>query len=209
MWNTLRKYVKSMLTISFPTDESVLADKYIQDWYKEVQTAAFMPSFPKLETVDAVVDAITMCIYIASPFHSAVNYLQNFYQAFVVAKPPCLCKPPPSSLEELKKYKEPDLVAALPINRQREWLLAAQVPWLLSFKVDDDRSLLNFAASQWNVYKYKTSPAEQKIRDISQKLYTDLQELQKAFYYNSTAMDKGAIPYMVLDPGLTAVSILI
>ncbi|KAM7202572.1 putative lipoxygenase [Naviculisporaceae sp. PSN 640] len=209
LWTVLRRYAKSMLEIAFPNDDSVLKDEYIQAWYKEVRSGGHMPSFPEIKTLDSLVDAVTMCIFIASPFHSAVNYLQNFYQAFVVAKPPALCKSPPTALEALRKFKEPDLVTALPINRQREWLLAAQIPWLLSFKVEDDRSLLNYAASQWYVYKYKTSPAEVKVRDVSQRLYTDLQELQKAFYYNSVAMDKGSVPYMVCDPGLTAVSILI
>ncbi|KAK0720287.1 lipoxygenase [Lasiosphaeris hirsuta] len=209
VWTTLRAYVKSMLVLDFPTDESVANDQYIQDWAKEVQVSGHMPSFPEIKTLDALVDAATMCIHIAAPYHSAVNYLQNFYQAFVASKPPSLCSLSPATLEQLKAYREPDLVAALPINRQRQWLLSAQVPWLLSFKVDDDRSLLNYAASQWNVYKYKTSPKEQSVRDNSQALYTSLQALQKVFYYNSASMDKGSVPYMVLDPGLTAVSILI
>lgn len=209
LWSTLRTYVKSKLLLSFPTDASVAADKPIQNWVREVKTAAFMPSFPEITTIDELVDAVTMCIHVASPFHSAVNYLQNFYQVFVVAKPPSLCQLPPRTIEQLRSYKEPDLVAALPINRQRQWMLAAQLPWLLSFKVEDERSLLNYAASQWNVYKHKTSPAEQTIRDASRTLYNDLQALQKTFFYNSAAMDKGSIPYMVLDPGFAAVSILI
>ncbi|KAK0652821.1 lipoxygenase [Cercophora newfieldiana] len=209
LWGVLRKYVQTMLVSHYPKDADVVADKALQDWSKEVKTAAHMPSFPELKTVDALVDAITMCIHIAAPFHSAVNYLQSFYQIFVINKPPSLCSPPPTTLDQLKDYKEYNLVAALPINRQRQWLLSAQVPWLLSFKVEDERSLINFAASQWNVYKNKKEAAEQKVRDASQTLYTDLQELQKTFFYNSAGMDKGSIPYMVLDPGLTAVSILI
>jgi len=209
VWNTLRAYVKSMMEISFPDDASVASDQYIQSWSKEVKTAGFMPSFPEIKTLEALVDAVTMCIHIASPFHSAVNYLQNFYHMFVAAKPPSLCRAPPTTLDQLKDFREADLVASLPINRQRQWLLAAQVPWLLSFKVEEERSLLNYAASQWNVYKYKRTPEEIKIRDASQALYAGLQGLQRTFYQNSAGMDKGSIPYMVLDPGLTAVSILI
>ncbi|KAK4645760.1 hypothetical protein QC761_204370 [Podospora bellae-mahoneyi] len=209
LWHVLRNYVNSMLKISFPTDESIANDKYIQDFVKEVKTAGFMPSFPELKTLDALVDAVTMCIHIASPYHSAVNYLQNFYQVFVVSKPPCLCKEPPTTIGQLLQFNESDLVASLPINRQRQWLLAAQLPWLLSFKVDDERSLLNYAASQWNVYRYKKGANELKVKEASQKLYEDLQGLQRVFFHNSTGMDKGSIPYMVLDPGLTAVSILI
>jgi len=209
LWIVLRSYVNSMVKVSYPTDASVAGDKYIQDWVKEVKVAAFMPSFPEIRTIDSLVDAITMCIHTASPLHTAVNYLQNFYQAFVIAKPPALCRAPPTTREELLKFKEHDLVESLPINRQRQWLLAAQLPWLLSFKVDEDRSLLNYAASQWRIYKTKKGTTEETIRDASGKLYEDLQALQKVFFYNSSGMDKGSVPYMVLDPGLTAVSILI
>lgn len=100
-------------------------------------------------------------------------------------------------------------MAALPINRQREWLLAAQLPWLLSFRVASDQSLLNFALSQWSVYKKKTGPGDIEIRDISERFYLELSRLARVFYYNSKAMDDGAIPYMVMDPGVTAVSILV
>lgn len=209
LWNVLRKYVQTMLSIAYPDDASVVADKHLQNWSQEVKTAGAMPSFPEMKTVDDLIDAATMCIHIAAPFHSAVNYLQQFYQTFVINKPASLCSPPPTTLDQLKAYKEPNLIASLPINRQRQWLLSAQVPWLLSFKVEDERSLINFAASQWSVYRYKKEIAEQKVRDASETLYRDLQGLQKTFFYNSAGMEKGSIPYMVLDPGLTAVSILI
>jgi len=209
LWTTLRTYVDSMIRLSYANDAAVAADRYLAAWTREVRTGGAMPSFPDIKTVDSLVDAITMCIHIATSFHSAVNYLQNFYQAFVIAKPPALGQAPPTTLEQLRGYTQWDLVAALPINRQRQWLLASQVPWLLSFKVEDDRSLLNYAASQWNVYRYKKGEAEAKITEASQRFYTELQALQMAFYKNSAAMDKGSVPYMVLDPGLTAVSILI
>jgi hypothetical protein len=209
LWTTLRTYTKSMLQIPFPTNAAVAADDAIQRWATEIQTAGHMPTFPSITTLDSLVDAATMCVFIASPFHTAINYLQNFYQAFVAAKPPALCSAPPTTLDQLRAYTEADLVAALPINRQRQWLLAAQVPWLLSFKVEPDRSLLNYAASQWRVYRHKRDEKDVKVKEASARLYADLKRLQTVFYRNSVAMDRGSIPYMVLDPGLTAVSILI
>ncbi|AEO63144.1 uncharacterized protein THITE_120952 [Thermothielavioides terrestris NRRL 8126] len=209
LWTALRAYVDAMLRIRFPDDASVAADGHVQAWAAEMRGPARMPSFPELRTRAALVDAVTMCIHIAAPFHSAVNYLQNFYQAFVAAKPPALCAAPPTTLAQLRGYAEADLVAALPINRPRQWLLAAQVPWLLSFKVEPGRSLLNYAASQWHMHKCKRDEADRQVKSASERLYQDLQRLQTVFYRNSKAMDKGSIPYMVLDPGLTAVSILI
>lgn len=211
LWVSLRTYVKSMLELYYDKNDpdAVARDEHVKHWVEEVHTNAHIPTFPTIKTIDDLTDAITMCIHIAAPFHTAVNYLQNFYQSFVAARPPMLCAPLPTTAAQLKAYKEPDLVASLPMNRQREWLLAAHVPWLLSFKVESDRSLLNYALSQWNVYRKKEKAEEKQVRDISEMFYLDLCNLAKKFYYNSRDMDEGSIPYMVLDPGQTAVSILI
>lgn len=94
-----------------------------------------------------------MCIHIASPQHTAVNYLQNFYQSFVIAKPPALHAPLPTTLQSLQAYNEQDFVKALSIGHQRDWLLSAQIPWSLSFRVADENNLVTYAASISNIYK--------------------------------------------------------
>ncbi|KAM5344372.1 hypothetical protein ACJ41O_012909 [Fusarium nematophilum] len=211
MWTAIRKYVMSMLLTYYDkskADQMVQEDQYIQDWSKEVQTNGWIKTFPKIQTLDQLCDAVTMSIHIAAPFHSAVNYLQNFYQAFVLAKPPALCDPLPKTLADLKKYTEKTFVDALPIGRQREWLLAVQVPWLLSFKVPSDRSLITFAQSQWRAH-YGNSQEDQEVRKISEMFYLDLKKLEVEFLITSKGMDEGSVPYMVMDPGNTAVSILI
>ncbi|KAK4171830.1 putative lipoxygenase [Triangularia setosa] len=212
MWYCIRKYVRSMLLtyyVESTADDVISNCDIIKAWYKEVQTAAHIKTFPTITTLDELTDAITMSIHIAAPFHSAVNYLQNFYQVFVVAKPPCLCSKLPATLAELKKYKEADLVKALPIGRQRQWLLAAQIPWLLSFKVATERSLISFARSQWWSRKYAQTKTEKAVRDISETFHHELRLLDVQFAETSNAMSEGSIPYMVMDPDNTAVSILI
>lgn len=213
MWTVLRKYVEAMLTTHYGTgpaaDARVAEDAVVAAWAREVREAGHLASFPAIATMAQLVDAITMCIHLAAPMHTAVNYLQNFYQAFVAAKPASLCATPPATLAALQAYAEADLVAALPLNRQRQWMLQSMVPWLLSFRVAADRSLLNFALSQWTVYRHKTEPRDVAIRDTSATLYHDLGRLARLFYHHSRAMDEGSIPYMVMDPGMTAVSILI
>ncbi|RKK66013.1 hypothetical protein BFJ69_g15784 [Fusarium oxysporum] len=211
MWHCIREYVMSTLLMDYDkntADKMVKEDQYVQDWCKEMQTHGGIKSFPNIQTLDELCDAVTMSIHIAAPFHTAVNYLQSFYQAFVLAKPPCLCSPMPESLEELKKYTEKSLVDALPIGRQRQWLLSVQVPWLLSFKVPSDRSLITFALSQWRTYR-RDDREDQEIRAISQRFYIELKKLEVEFLVTSKSMDEGAIPYMVMDPANTAVSILI
>ncbi|KAF5658675.1 lipoxygenase 1 [Fusarium heterosporum] len=212
MWNSIRKYVMSMLLMYYDkdrADQMVRDDPYVRDWCKEIQTAGWIKTFPSIKTLDELCDALTMSIHIAAPFHSAVNYLQNFYQAFVLSKPPSLCSPLPRTLSDLKSYNEKRLLDALPVGRQRQWLLAVQVPWLLSFKVPSDRSLITFAQSQWRAHMNGTTAEDEEIRNISELFYLDLKKLEVEFLVTSKGMDEGSIPYMVLDPANTAVSILI
>ncbi|KAJ6442468.1 cutinase [Purpureocillium lavendulum] len=211
MWHCIREYVMSMLLTYYDKDKAdqmVRDDQYVKDWCNEAQTNGRIKNFPTIHTVDELCDAVTMSIHIAAPFHTAVNYLQSFYQAFVLAKPPCLCSPMPTSLEQLKKYTEQNLVDALPIGRQRQWLLAVQVPWLLSFKVPSDRSLITFTQSQWRAH-VGNDEGNQEIRAISEQFYLALKKLEIEFLQTSQRMEKGSIPYMVMDPTNTAVSILI
>jgi hypothetical protein len=213
MWNSIHKFIASMVALSYKTDDQVAKDAPIQAWCKEIRspTGGQLPTFPVITTIPALVDAITMCIHIASPQHTAVNYLQNFYQAFVINKPASLCAPPPTSLAHLLSYKEHDLVQALPIGPQwqRLWLLSSHIPHLLSFRVAEENNLINYALSLWNLYKKKNGPGEQEIKAIAEAFYEDLRDLVGVFEDNSRGMTPGSVPYNVLDPNSTAISILI
>lgn len=221
MWEAIRQFVADMIDLKYAPDNAaaeqkigrkfVSEDDHITAWYMEIQKkeGGRLSSFPTIRTRDQLTDAVTMCIHIASPQHTAVNYLQNFYQNFVIAKPPALYTPLPKTLESLRAFTELDLVKSLPIKHQRDYLLAVQIPWLLSFRVADENNLISYAASVWNVYKKKHEAQEQKIKNIATPLYDTLRLLIKRFEQHSSQMDEGAIPYIVMDPNSTAVSILI
>lgn len=215
MWDVLRKFVSSMLTIHYGShenaDDKVAKDSAIAAWSDEMrsESGGNMKSFPVIKTFSELVDAVTMCIHIASPQHTAINYLQSYYQSFVINKPAALCVPPPKTIDELLGYTEADLMKALPVNRPREWLLSSHLPHLLSFRVAEDQNLINFAASLWNVYKEKTGEKDLPVKAAAGELYTALVKLKVEFQATSDGMDEGTIPYTVMDPNATAVSILL
>jgi hypothetical protein len=68
MWQFLRAWVSSVIATQYTTDDHVEQDLKIQEWTNEMRNSSGgrMSSFPKIETVDALIDAITMCIHIAS-----------------------------------------------------------------------------------------------------------------------------------------------
>ncbi|KAJ5084204.1 hypothetical protein NUU61_008783 [Penicillium alfredii] len=207
MWKKIRTYVKERLSLAYASDEEVEQDKSIGKWWNEMQSpsGADLRSFPEIHTFDSLVDCVTMCIHIASPQHTAVNYLQDYYQGFVINKPSCFFTPPPTSLEDLLDYTENDLVKALPINHTMEWLLSSHVPYLLSFKPDESKeTLMNCIKTARGLAKDK------KARGALDKFYKALQASAKEFQgYDDAKWDSKEIPYSVLKPKYNAVSILI
>lgn len=218
LWGVIRDFVMTVLEAKYRSDKDVQDDKDISNWCKEIQIKGQIPTFPTITTKDQLVDAVTMCIHIASPQHTAVNYLQEYYYGFVAARPPALCTPLPKDLQALKAYTEKDLTAALPIGtdsqKWKDWLLAAQLPKLLSYKVDSRYNLINYARSLYNVNKDRT-PSENKefysksIRDAAACFYDRLKVLEGTFETVSKNQTEGTVEYKVLQPELTAVSILI
>jgi len=208
MWRVLHKFVVAVIAISYESDEAVASDKYITEWTTEMRspTGAQMPSFPIIQSIADLADAITMCIHIASPQHNAINYLQEYYQSFVISRPPALWAPPPATLRELLTYREQDLVAALPLKRPREFLMASHFPRLLSKAVAEDQNLINWALSVW---KLAETNRENKLAEAAKVLWTDLGLLEETFKGHSGAMDDQTKPYEILNPGLTSVSIVI
>ncbi|KAI0837576.1 lipoxygenase [Hypoxylon sp. FL0890] len=213
LWGVIRDFVKAVLGTKYKSDRDVQEDPYISDWCNEIQTKGQITTFPTITTVDQLVDAVTMCIHIASPQHTAVNYLQDYYYSFVPAKPPALCTPLPTDLATLQAYTEKELTNALPIGTEgpkwKDWLLAAQLPELLSFKVEAKYNLITYAKSLYNVNKDRTNPNAQAVKGAAERFYSQLKDLSLAFDYVSACQTEGSIPYRVLQPELTAVSILI
>ncbi|KAL8382988.1 hypothetical protein RB595_006657 [Gaeumannomyces hyphopodioides] len=220
MWLKLRAFVADMLALRYTGPDphaQVRADDAVQAWSREMRaptaadgSGAGISSFPELKTLDSLVDAVTMCIHIASPQHTSVNYLQNYYQAFVVNKPPALFRPPPRARAELAGYGEDELVAALPMNQTHDWLMASHIPYLLSAKPGDKESLIIYAASKYHVYKLKTDGKGRDIARAAAKFYTSLAESEQEFRgYGQDTDDNDTIVYDVLSPSWNAVSILI
>lgn len=208
MWQTLHKFVTSFLC-AFPeldSDEKVAADTNIQNWVAEMRGSGKMAHFPDVKTKEALIDIVTMCIHLASPQHTAVNYVQEYYQTFVVNKPPSFFTAPPTTLEALEAMTEEELVEALPMNHLREWLLSSQLPFLLNETVAPKENLPTYALT---LYHTARSNGEEQIVEAARRLFMDLRELKVVFEKISEDMDPDTGGYDVMNPEVTAVSVLI
>jgi hypothetical protein len=208
MWNTLRKFVAAILEQYYKNgDTQVQNDKDIADFCAEMQSTlgGKMSSFPTVTTLDGLIDMVTMCIHIASPQHTAVNYLQQYYMTFVPNKPSALYAPLPTTLSALQAYGEADLIRALPVQKGGQadnWLLMAQVPYLLSPAVEEAVSLTTYA-------RQAAADKDAIVAGAGKMLLADLKELEKTFKGIATELDDQTKEYDVLYPGRTAKAIVI
>ena len=205
MWEILRSFVSIVLTEAYASSDSqVKNDKFIFAFCHEVRSLGQLANFPYIETLDELIDLVTMCIHIASPQHTAVNYLQQYYQTFIPNKPSALYTRLPQSLAELQNFEESDILFALPVHEPRDWLIMAHVPYLLSFEVPDDGNLLHYATTISD-----SSSTPEIIRHAAMALKDDLKEFVSTVALHSQELDDQQTPYFVLDPSKTAISILI
>lgn len=229
MWATLRTFVKGYLATDGYTEDSdgdkkLNEDDIIRDWVNEIRSdqGAALKTFPNIKTVAELIDAVTMCMHIASPQHTAVNYLQQYYLSFVVNKPPALCAAPPTTLSSLVSYQEKDLIKALPVARDRdaEWLLASHLPALLSQTVTKDLNLVAYAVNVFCAAKLVNDDKLMKVAEtFCRELWVlgntfaegDKRRLPKKgiFTHHSDELAAGFPRYTVMDPVVTAISILI
>ncbi|KAK2466546.1 hypothetical protein APHAL10511_001408 [Amanita phalloides] len=207
MWLIIRKFVRTVLSDAYPGgDEQVANDQFIATFCDDVrsQRGGRFTSFPDINTLDELIDFITMCIHIASPQHTAVNYLQQYYQTFVPNKPSALFTRLPQTLEQLQSLREDDILLALPVRKSRDWLIMAQVPYLLSFEVPDEGTILHYATTTAD-----SPSAPEVIRNAAKSLRDDLNGFINTVAQHSKELDDQSTPYLVMDPSKTAISILI
>ncbi|KAA8572225.1 hypothetical protein EYC84_002130 [Monilinia fructicola] len=138
--------------------------------------------------------------------------------SFIPNKPPSLQQPLPGSLSALQRYREIDVINALPVNDPAVWIQSSQLPYLLSYRVAEDQTLSAYARelrdAAINPRGRFSGPGDtgrrtEGVRRAAEKLLANLDIAARKFKENSEAMSEGIAPYYVMDPGELAVSVLI
>jgi hypothetical protein len=132
--------------------------------------------------------------------------LQHYYQVFLPNKPHALYKPLPQTSAAMSAVTEQYIKDSLPGPDQlHEWQLAAMLPYMLSQEVVGDQSFMEYAkmVAKGEVGKGMDKAGEELVRD--------LEIMDKLFLEHSMDLgrDHPDTWYMVMDPNLTANSILI
>lgn len=100
IWNAYTDYVTNIVNAVYKDDAAVAADPVIQAWAAETSDPkrGDIPGFPSaIETRDLLIKTLTNIIFLVSAQHSAVNFPQQEYLAYIPNRPNALYQGVPES----------------------------------------------------------------------------------------------------------------
>ncbi|VFQ69108.1 unnamed protein product [Cuscuta campestris] len=123
----------------------VLKDTELQAWWKELREQGHgdlkdKPWWPKMQTVQELIDSCTIIIWIASALHAAVNFGQYPYAGYLPNRP-TLCRrfmPEPGTTEYKELETDPKNVFLRTITAQLQTLLGVSLIEILSRHPSDE-----------------------------------------------------------------------
>ncbi|PHM11291.1 lipoxygenase family protein [Nostoc sp. 'Peltigera malacea cyanobiont' DB3992] len=119
IWNAVEKFVYEYLQLYYKTSQDLIDDYELQNWARELvaQDGGRVKGMPaKIETLEQLIEIISVVVFTCAPLHSALNFSQYEYMAFVPNMPYAAYHPIPETkgvdLETIMKILPPFKQAA-------------------------------------------------------------------------------------------------
>ncbi|KAL5062711.1 hypothetical protein RYX36_024448 [Vicia faba] len=92
IWDAIREWVQDYVSLYYPTNDSVQKDTELQAWWKEAVEKGHgdlkdKPWWPKMQTIEDLVQSCSIIVWTASALHAAVNFGQYPYGGYILNRP--------------------------------------------------------------------------------------------------------------------------
>ncbi|RYR42528.1 hypothetical protein Ahy_A08g038996 [Arachis hypogaea] len=92
IWFAIKEWVQDYVSLYYPTDNDLKIDPELQNWWKEAVEVGHgdlkdKPWWPKMQTVEELVESCTTIIWTTSALHAAVNFGQYPYGGLILNRP--------------------------------------------------------------------------------------------------------------------------
>lgn len=123
VWRSVNRFVGDYLRLYYSTPNDVARDRELQAWARELAAqdggrVAGMPS--KIETVEQLIDVVTIVVFTCAPLHSALNFAQYEYIGYVPNMPYAAYHPIPEEgnvdMKTLMQFLPPYETAAIQLK---------------------------------------------------------------------------------------------
>lgn len=120
LWNEIKDFIGSYLELYYQTPEDIAADFELQNWAKELaaENGGRVKGMPdSIRSVAQLADIVSVVIFSCAPLHSALNFAQYEYMAYVPNMPYAAYQPVPDqkggmTMETIMKFLPPFKPAA-------------------------------------------------------------------------------------------------
>lgn len=203
IWNAIDSYVHNIIDILYQTDDDVKDDTHIQNLVREIKDPkrGRMSSLPELDSKQSLQFFLTTVMWTCSAQHSAINFGQFEYYAFIPNRPLALSLPMPDD-EFLDQLDESYILKSLPSKPTAiETISLANVLSLLPVEE-------TFVPQTENFFSWLPDFGHPRALEALLDFQTELKEIQKELEErNRWLLNQGQIPYNLLEPKRIAISI--
>lgn len=158
IWSAIKSWVEEYCKFYYKTDDMIQSDTELQSWWKELREEGHgdkknEPWWPKMNSVQELIDICTTFIWIASALHAAVNYGQYPYAGYFPNRPTISRRfmPEPNSSEYDELKTNPDKVFLKTITPQLQTLIGIALIELLSRHSSDEIYLGQRECPEWTM----------------------------------------------------------
>nr|XP_007135512.1 hypothetical protein PHAVU_010G135500g [Phaseolus vulgaris]ESW07506.1 hypothetical protein PHAVU_010G135500g [Phaseolus vulgaris] len=198
-------WVKEYVSLYYPTDVAIQQDTELQAWWKEAVEKGHAdlkdkPWWPKMKTVQELIQSCSTIIWIASALHAAVNFGQYPYGGFILNRPTLSRRfiPEAGTKEYDEMVKSPQTAYLRTITPKREAIIDLTVIEILSRHASDEIYLGERDNPNWT----SDSKALEAFKRFGSKL-TEIEGKITARNTNSTMKNRYGpvqLPYTLLIP---------
>ncbi|XP_031101675.1 probable linoleate 9S-lipoxygenase 5 [Ipomoea triloba] len=205
IWSSIKTWVQDYCKIYYKSDDVVQKDTELQAWWKELREQGHgdlkdKPWWPKMQTVQELIDSCTIIIWIASALHAAVNFGQYPYAGYLPNRPTLSRRfmPVPGTDDYKELEADPDKVFLKTITAQLQTLLGVSLIEILSRHASDEVYLGKRECPEWT--------KDQEALDAFARFGTKLGEIEDSIMKMNTEgklknrTGPVKVPYTLLFP---------
>ncbi|XP_045425967.1 polyunsaturated fatty acid lipoxygenase ALOX12 isoform X3 [Lemur catta] len=197
LWKITARYVEGIVHLFYQKDDVVRGDPELQAWCREITEVGLRQAqdrgFPiSFQSRAQLCHFLTMCVFICTAQHGAINQGQLDWYAWVPNAPCTMRMPPPTTKEDVTMAT---VMGSLPDIRQA--CLQMTITWHLGRRQPDMVPLGHHRE------KYFSGP---KPKAVLKQFQTDLENLEKEIKARNEQLD---LPYEYLKPSRIENSITI
>ncbi|CAI9778905.1 unnamed protein product [Fraxinus pennsylvanica] len=154
IWSAIKEWVTDYCSIYYETDDMIQCDSELQSWWKELREEGHgdlkdKPWWPKMQTMDELIQSCTIIIWVASALHAAVNFGQYPYAGFLPNRPTVSRRFMPDTDEHAKLEENPNLFFLKTITAKFQTLLGVSLIEILSKHSTEEIYLGQRDPSEW------------------------------------------------------------